>query len=488
MIKNEKQYRVTQSQAKKFEEALVQLAQNLGSSQEIHPLLLKAQKEALESQLNDLREELLEYETLKSGQQEILELHSLDELPTALIKARIASSLTQKELAERLDIKEQQIQRYEATEYASASLTRIREIIQILGVQVTEDVFLPSSEVSLKALFSRLKQVGIERNLITKRLISQDVVEKIESDNLSEQETGVLALKIAAILERIFRLRPAEIFSSDSLQLETAAIGAARFKLPKGANEKRFNAYTVYAHYLALLVFDCTSDLPKKPVPTNPNQVREAIISTYGSLDFKQTLQYIWSLGIPVLPLKDSGSFHGAFWRIQGRNIIVLKQQNNYTSRWLFDLLHELWHTAQEPELDERTIIEESETAEERRNSKEEKTASKFAGYIILDGRAEELVDLCVNNARGSIERLKQVVPQVATIEKVSLSSLANYMAFRLSLQGENWWGAAMNLQKEDADSSDPWEIARDIMLEKINFGKLNQGDRNLLMQALSDV
>lgn len=44
MIKNEKQYRVTQSQAKKFEEALVQLTQNLGSSQEIHPLLLKAQK------------------------------------------------------------------------------------------------------------------------------------------------------------------------------------------------------------------------------------------------------------------------------------------------------------------------------------------------------------------------------------------------------------------------------------------------------------
>jgi hypothetical protein len=30
-------------------------------------------------------------------------------------------------------------------------------------------------------------------------------------------------------------------------------------------------------------------------------------------------------MGIPVLPLSDRGAFHGATWRIQGRNVIVLK-------------------------------------------------------------------------------------------------------------------------------------------------------------------
>lgn len=48
--------------------------------------------------------------------------------------------------------------------------------------------------------------------------------------------------------------------------------------------------------------------------------------------------------------------------------------------------------------------------------------------------------------------------------------------------------GNRYEFTKEDTDSSDPWEIARDILLEKINFGKLNQIDINLLMQALSDV
>jgi transcriptional regulator with XRE-family HTH domain/Zn-dependent peptidase ImmA (M78 family) len=487
MIKNEKQYRVTQSQTKKFEEALTQLTQNLSKNKEVHPLLLKAQQDALQSQLNDLREELLEYEALKSGQREILELHSLDELPNALIKSRIASGLTQKELAERIGIKEQQIQRYEATEYASASFTRILEIVQILGIQIRKDVFLPNSEVSLKTLFNRLNSVGIEREFINKRLLPQSIDKNLETDNVSE-ETGSLALRIAGILDRVFRLRPADIFSSRSLQLDTAAIGSVRFKLAKGANEKRLTAYTVYAHYLALLVLDATSDLAKKPVPTNPNEVREAILSTYGSLTFEHALRYIWSLGIPVLPLKDSGAFHGAFWRVQGRNVIVLKQQTQSASRWLFDVLHELWHTAQEPELDERTIIEDSETAQERRNSEEETTASRFAGYITLNGRDRELADLCVKEAEGSIEKLKQVVTQVAAKENVSVGSLANYMAFRLSLQEENWWGTAINLQKEDIDSSNPWQTARDILLEQINFGKLNQVDRNLLMQALCDV
>ncbi|MGB5970009.1 MAG: helix-turn-helix transcriptional regulator [Spirulinaceae cyanobacterium] len=487
MIKNERQYRVTQSQTKKFEEALTQLAQNLSNSKKVHPLLLKAQQDALQSQLNDLREELLEYEALKSGRQEILELHSLDELPSALIKARIASGLTQKELAERLGVKEQQIQRYEATEYASASFTRIREVIETLGIHVREDIFLPSSDVSLKALFNRLKPVGIERDFIIKRLLPKSATQDVQTDNIFEKEAGSLALKVAGILDRIFGLRPADIFSSGSLQFDIAAIGSARFKLAKGANEKRLNAYTVYAHYLALLVLDATSDLPKKSVPNNPNEVREAIRSDYGSLTFKHALQYIWSLGIPILPLKDSGAFHGAFWRVQGRNIIVLKQQNQSAARWLFDLFHELYHTSEEPELDERTIIEDSETSQERRDSQEEKTASRFSGHIILNGRAEELAKLCVQDAQGSIEKLKRVVPQVATRENVSVASLANYMAFRLSLQGENWWGAAINLQKEDRDSSNPWQIARDIFLEKINFGKLNEVDRNLLMLALYD-
>jgi hypothetical protein len=210
-------------------------------------------------------------------------------------------------------------------------------------------------------------------------------------------------------------------------------------------------------------------------------------VSTYGSLTFKNALHYVWSLGVPVLPLNDSGAFHGAFWRVEGRNVIVLKQPTKSAARWLSDLLHELWHAAQEPELYERTVIEESETAQERRESPEEKTATRFAGHIVLGGRAEELVKLCEEEAGESIERLKRVVPLVAARENVSVGALANYIAFRLSLQGENWWGTATNLQAQDTDYTDPWQTARDYLLERANFGQLNEVDRNLLLRSLSE-
>ena len=50
-------------------------------------------------------------------------------LPEMLIKARIARGMTQRDLAARIGLKEQQIQRYEATDYASASLSRIMDVV-----------------------------------------------------------------------------------------------------------------------------------------------------------------------------------------------------------------------------------------------------------------------------------------------------------------------------------------------------------------------
>jgi ribosome-binding protein aMBF1 (putative translation factor) len=144
MIKNEREYRITTAQANKFEQALSQLdtPQAPGG---LHPLIQRAQRDALQSQLDELREQIAEYESLKSGQQAVISLNSLEELPRALIRARIAAGLTQRELAERMGLKEQQIQRYEATEYASADFARINEVARALGLRVREDIFLSNS-------------------------------------------------------------------------------------------------------------------------------------------------------------------------------------------------------------------------------------------------------------------------------------------------------------------------------------------------------
>lgn len=132
MISNERQYRITKAQAAKFAQTLHAIREGRGESTGTHPLIVKAQEEAISSQLVDLQSELREYESLKAGEFRLDRLTAVDELPTVLIKARISQGLTQKDLAERVGLKEQQIQRYETTDYASASLSRIREVATAL--------------------------------------------------------------------------------------------------------------------------------------------------------------------------------------------------------------------------------------------------------------------------------------------------------------------------------------------------------------------
>jgi ribosome-binding protein aMBF1 (putative translation factor) len=141
MIRNERQYRITQARAEDFRRSLAQSEQERGSSR-LHPRLQRAQTDALRSQLKTLEGELTEYEELKSGRQKVLTYNSFDELPKALVQARIARGWTQKELADRLGLDEQKIQDYEATDYQRASFARIREVVRALEIEIREEVRL----------------------------------------------------------------------------------------------------------------------------------------------------------------------------------------------------------------------------------------------------------------------------------------------------------------------------------------------------------
>lgn len=136
MIKNERQYRITQAQEKKFTEAAERL-RSAAPDENTHPLLRKAEIESLESLRDELRVEIAEYEELKS-KRNVPVPESLDDLPRVLIQARIASGLSQRQIASSLGLKEQQIQRYEATNYASASLQRVQSIARLLGVRLSQ--------------------------------------------------------------------------------------------------------------------------------------------------------------------------------------------------------------------------------------------------------------------------------------------------------------------------------------------------------------
>lgn len=140
MITNQRQYRITKAQAARLREALAEAGQE---STELDPRLRQAMRDGLDSQLQTLQQELDEYESLRSGRPAVFELHSLTELPQALIRGRIAAGLSQRQLAERLGLREQQVQRYESSGYAGVSLERAQAVANALGLRLQERVTLP---------------------------------------------------------------------------------------------------------------------------------------------------------------------------------------------------------------------------------------------------------------------------------------------------------------------------------------------------------
>jgi hypothetical protein len=59
MIKTDRQFRITKAQAERFEKAIHYAA--AAPKRAVHPVLQKAQMDALKSQLSDLRQDLEEY-------------------------------------------------------------------------------------------------------------------------------------------------------------------------------------------------------------------------------------------------------------------------------------------------------------------------------------------------------------------------------------------------------------------------------------------
>jgi transcriptional regulator with XRE-family HTH domain len=481
MITNERQYKITRSEVNRFRKAIREFAK-APALPDVHPRLLQAEREAMESQLADLQAEMAEYDHLKSADLSVISIGSFGELADGLIKARIAGGLSQKALAVRLGLKEQQIQRYEAERYAAASYQRLREIADALGVRIKNDILLPVAPNSFGGLVKKLRQVGLDSDFLLSRLLPSPDAARASGEVGSDDNDYALTSKAGAVLERVFGWTHENVFGAQALSAPRFAAAEARFKMPANRARATTSLYAAYANYLAVVALKGARSLTKREIPTESAAMHRCILAQHETVDLRSALHTAWDLGVVVLPLHDRGAFHGACWRYEGRNVVVLKQTSKHETRWLFDLLHELFHAGQRPESEALEVIEADETSAELRNSDEEIAASQFAGEVLLDGKAETLAQACVQAASNSVQRLKSVVPTIAAKNGVNAGALANYLAFRLSWQGVNWWGTAANLQ---ADDGDPWTIARDVFVERFPYDIDNDLDRQLLDRAL---
>lgn len=137
MIQCEDDYQQAVCQLKAEEERLrtTQLElQTLNLSEEE----IKRVLDPMRSFHEQLKEEVESYEKLKRG--EFDEIRNFEGMGRLLVALRIAQGLSQRELAERLNLHESQVSRDERNEYHGISVDRIKRILDALGAEIRTSV------------------------------------------------------------------------------------------------------------------------------------------------------------------------------------------------------------------------------------------------------------------------------------------------------------------------------------------------------------
>jgi HTH-type transcriptional regulator / antitoxin HipB len=132
MIHNERQYEVTQAKLGDLEKELAMLTP---PDPTLHPHQILGRKTSLNILINELQQEIIEYDNLKSGQITDFPINSINELPIVMIKTRIVRGMTQKDLADKIGVREEQINRYEAHEYYGIEFNILQEIMFALDIR-----------------------------------------------------------------------------------------------------------------------------------------------------------------------------------------------------------------------------------------------------------------------------------------------------------------------------------------------------------------
>ncbi|MGW2333975.1 helix-turn-helix transcriptional regulator [Streptomyces sp. NPDC001685] len=123
MIRNERQLAISRRKLAELREAANQAS---GKDREVWLSLAR-----------EILCEIDEFDAIRRGELSTFEINSLDDLPESLIKARVSRKLTQSELASRLGVSEQMVQKDEAGGYETARLDRLADVCDALEFEFT---------------------------------------------------------------------------------------------------------------------------------------------------------------------------------------------------------------------------------------------------------------------------------------------------------------------------------------------------------------
>ena len=468
MIKNERQYAVTRSWVRKFEAAMADMDLEPASGAD---RIQMAVRTGIQSKTDEMKVDIAEYESLMSGKIPHVDTGNLEELPEALIKMRIALGLTQRELAERIGIHEQQVQRYEQTDYESASYVRLMDTYAALSSGVAqgagcEDVLNDAH------VLSRIKIVGLEG-----RFVDDCIVGWPRAQCEDRAEAATYERTLLSRLYKIYGWDPKRLLGSAPLDMGPVQ---AKFKLPAGVDHNVVLAHAVYAGHVAGILARAAGGKRRRPrAQDDPYRLRRDLQEGGdGAVTFPGLVEYAWKSGIAVGHLPPL-AFHAAYFNREGAGVVMLARGEASESRLMFDLAHEMYHAGKG--LD-------SIDADENDTSEEELAANRFAHAVLVGPGADRMFRACMDRCASgegawNTAMLRRAVSEAALEENVRSDSLANYVAYRLA--GEsicNWWGTAQTMQKNTPGWRD---IVVSAIVSHVDLARLSRPDFGLLSDAM---
>jgi transcriptional regulator with XRE-family HTH domain len=131
MIKNDREKQKLEDEIKKHQQ-LLDSNRDVLRKANISEQEIAKHVEVTEAILAKLNADLDEYNKLKAG--ELPDGCALECIGEILVKLRISQKMSQKELAEKINVNETQLSRYERTGYRGSGIERIKEVLEALGV------------------------------------------------------------------------------------------------------------------------------------------------------------------------------------------------------------------------------------------------------------------------------------------------------------------------------------------------------------------
>jgi HTH-type transcriptional regulator/antitoxin HigA len=133
MIKNEKQYKITRNKLTEIQGEIVRIKAGYDEGLPAKERLILISLETMKSQMES---EIAEYDFLKKKRADHLKARRISDLPSVIIEYKIHSGMTQKEFSQKIGMKEQQLQRYEAEDFRSISFKNLLKILQAIGLEI----------------------------------------------------------------------------------------------------------------------------------------------------------------------------------------------------------------------------------------------------------------------------------------------------------------------------------------------------------------